>query len=596
MMNQRKSLSLATLLIATAGFVGCGEAENVTGAGRPPSDGGNGLPRVTDQAAEPGPASQNAGRQTGIAFRDRTDDSGILFVNRNGEEAGQYSIVESLGGGVGVIDFDRDGRQDVLLPGGGGMSETDPVVPSGLPCGLFRNLKDWQFKDVSEVSGVAIPQHYTHGIACGDFDNDGFSDAVVTGYGGLQFFRNLGDGTFEEATEASGLTDPLWSSSAAWGDITGDGILDLYVCHYVDWGPDNHPLCPGPNKGQREVCPPREFAGLPDTLYTGTPDGILQDKSAASGLRSDGKGLGVLLADLDDDRDLDVYVTNDTVANVLYRNDTDGVLKDVSLVSGASLSARGVPDGSMGVQLLDYDQDGHFDIWVANYERETSALYAGQGELLFRHVSQRTGVTAVGALYVGWGTLCFDADLDGDEDVLVSNGHVIRYPKSAPLRQTPLFFENLGGARFQDVAEFAGEYMSQPHMARGSAAADFDNDGHLDVAVMHTGEPTSLLQNTHDDGHWLIIELTGVESSREAIGTVVEVVVGQQHMLRQCSGGGSYASTSSRCVHFGLGAFDSVDEVSIRWPSGRTQQILDVPANSRIAVVESRDPVVLPQE
>ncbi len=342
--------------------------------------------------------SDNEHPETSLRFDDVTSKTGIRFVNRNGEEAGQFAIVESLGGGVGVIDFDRDGNDDLLLPGGGNMA--GDAEPIGLSCGLYRNRTAWQFDDVTAVSGTHEPTKYSHGCASCDFDNDGFPDAVVTGFGGLLFFRNLGDGTFEEVAASSGLNDHLWSSSAAWGDVTNDGLVDLYVAHYVNWSPTNNPFCPGPDESTREVCPPRDFEGLPDVFYVGQGDGTFSDKSSDFGLRPDGKGLGVLMADLDDDRDLDVYITNDTVPNVLYRNDNGKVFEDSSLISGASLSARGVPDGSMGVQLLDYDQNGRFDIWVANYERETSALYESQGNLLFRHVSQGSGVTAVGAMYV----------------------------------------------------------------------------------------------------------------------------------------------------------------------------------------------------
>ncbi|MEQ9406962.1 MAG: CRTAC1 family protein [Fuerstiella sp.] len=550
--------------------------------------------------AEPATSSETTGTSTGqvsptrISFTDVTSDSGISFVYRNGQEAGHYAILESLGGGVGVIDADRDGREDLLLPGGGTISAD--VVPAGLPCGLFRNLGGMKFADISQTAGVARPHHYSHGVAAADFDNDGFTDALVTGYGGLQLFHNQGDGTFRDISSDCGLTDEQWSSSAAWGDITGDGALDLYVAHYVNWSPRNHPYCPGPQESQREVCPPRDFQPLPDTFFVNSGNGTFTDGTAEFGLLDEGKGLGVLIADLNGDRRPDVYVTNDTVPNILYQNEQCRTLDDLSLISGASLSDRGVPDGSMGVQLLDYNRDGEFDLWVANYERESSALYEGQGNMLFRHVSQRAGVTAVGAMYVGWGTLCADVDQDGDEDVLVSNGHVIRFPRAAPLRQTPLLFENLDGRRFRNVAAEAGNYLSTEHMARGSAMADFDHDGDPDVAVMHTGEPVALLQNDGAAGGFLCIELIGIRSPRDAVGTVVELVIGEQKMVRQWVGGGSYASTGSRRLHFGLGTAKRVDRLEVRWPSGTIQQLTNVDANTFLCVVESRNSGILPQE
>jgi hypothetical protein len=577
------------ILILSLSIPGCG---NTVGPAIAPEAPLNDKPPPSPST---GTASERSSDITSnIFFENSTVESGVAFTNRNGEEAGHFSIVESLGGGVGILDVDRDGSDDIWLPGGGTLGED--IQPVGLTNGLFRNTGNWHFDNVTDRAGVAKSEIYSHGIASGDFDNDGFADALVTGYGGLRLFHNLGDGTFEEIASDCGLSDRSWASSAAWGDITGDGILDLYVAHYVNWSPENHPFCPGPTEASREVCPPREFKGLPDTFYTGSIAGVFNNVSAEYGLKGDGKGLGVLIADFNHDQQPDIYVTNDTVPNVLYQNEKGTSLSDVSLASGVSLSGRGVPDGSMGVQLLDYDNNGIFDIWVANYERESNAVYQGQGNMLFRHVSNRTGVTAVGALFVGWGTLCFDADHDGDEDVFVSNGHVIRYPRASPLRQTPLFFENMAGERFRNVAEQAGAYMSQPHMARGSATSDLDNDGDWDVVVMHTGEQTSLLQNTCRTGNYLTMELFGRSSSRDAVGAVVQLTAGGKNILRQWVGGGSYASTSTRRLHFGFDAAAAVEQVEIRWPSGVVQKLSDVTVNTCIAVVESRDPVILFQE
>lgn len=537
-------------------------------------------PHTADQPSQSQPASA-------IAFRSVTKTSGVNFVNRNGQESGHCSIVESLGGGVGIIDIDQDGWEDLFLPGGGNMA-TAEALPVGLPAGVFRNRGGFKFNDVSAASGITNNRLYSHGVACGDFDNDGFRDAVVTGYAGLQLFRNLGDGTFEEMAIPSGLKDSLWSSSAAWGDITNDGFLDLYVAHYVNWSPDNHPDCPGPESA-REVCPPREFQGLADTLYTSLTDGQFADVSAEFGLAPDGKGLGVLIADFDDDRLLDVYVTNDTVPNVLYANQSGQKLNDISLISGASLNDRGVPDGSMGVQLLDYNNDGSFDIWVANYERESNALYEGQGGNLFRHVSHRTGITAAGASFVGWGTLCFDADHDGDEDVLVSNGHVIRFPSSAPLLQKALMFENINGQTFRNVSSQAGDYINSSHMARGSANADLNNDGKLDVVVMHTNEPVDILQNMCGGGKFLSLQLIGTVASRDPFGAIVQVTIGESSMHRQIVGGGSYGSSGSQQLHFGFAdTVESIDSVTIQWPSGAKTLFTDVKPNSHFRVVENR--------
>jgi enediyne biosynthesis protein E4 len=557
-------------------LIGCGGSRPAS-----PSSNASGKP-ATVKPASAVPLNE----ASPIRWRDRTSESGVEFVYRNGEEAGHFAILESLGGGVAALDYDGDGVDDLYFPGGGGFGEERVIV--GLPGGLFRNAGSWRFTTVTSAAGLNEPRTYSHGAAAADFDNDGFVDLLITGYGGLQLWQNNGDGTFQERTDLASLTDKLWSSSAGWGDVNGDGALDLYIAHYVDWSFENHPLCQGPKVGLREVCPPRTFSPLPDVLYLSNGDGTFRDATAEWGLSPEGKGLGVILADLDLDGDLDVYVANDTVENLLYEN-VDGRLKDVSLLSGASLSERGVPDGSMGVDLFDYNRDGRPDLWVVNYERESCALYENSGQLMFRHVSQRTGITSAGGLFVSWGTCCFDADRDGDEDMFVSNGHVIRYPTNAPLRQHPLLFENLGGTRFRNVAATAGEYLATPHMGRGVVTADFDGDGRLDLVVSHVNEPAAVLSNeTPPRGDWLAVDLIGTRSPRDAIGAVVVLTTDRERQVRQWRGGGSYASTSTRRLHFGLGEATAIEQVEIHWPSGEHQTIAPQTSNQVLRVIEPR--------
>jgi len=514
-----------------------------------------------------------------------TRDAGIDFTYRNGEEAGQFAIVESLGGGVGLFDYDGDGHLDLFLPGGGSFDARHETV--GLPSALYRNDGDWRFTAVSQAAGVDQVGFYSHGVAAADFDNDGFVDALVTGCGGLLFFENQGDGTFREAAGPAGLEDRLWSSSAAWGDLDRDGDLDLYVVHYVDWSPDNHPFCKGPRPNDRDVCPPRRFEGLPDTLYENQGNGTFRDGSSKAGLRPDGKGLGVVIADVDLDRDLDIYVANDTVANFLYQNDGTGHFREVGMTSGTAFNESGAPDGSMGTDLADFDGDGLPDLWVVNYERESFALYRNEGNCSFQHVSQSTGVTALGGLYVGWGTVFLDFDRDGDEDVFISNGHVIRYPVNAPLRQTPLVVENESGTRFVNASSDAGTYMTTPHMGRGAALGDVDDDGDLDLAVVHTNEPMTLLSNeTRNDNGWISLRLVGTRSSREPIGAIVRLTTAVGTHMQQIKGGTSYASTSDRRLFFGLGRAGQVERVDILWPSGWEQSLTGLEAGRRMTIVE----------
>lgn len=507
---------------------------------------------------------------TSILFSELPKRTSIDFTYRNGEEAGNFAIIESLGGGAGLFDYDSDGDIDVVVPGGGHFPAVKTI--DGLPTALFRNEGSFHFSDQSSTAAIDTPGFYSHGIAVTDFDNDGFLDFLVTGFGGLKLYHNMGDGTFKESAHESGLTDSEWSSSAAFADFNGDGHSDLYVAHYVNWSFDNHPLCMAGE--EKEVCPPRSFQPLPDTLYLSNGDGSFRDASRDWGLSLKGKGLGVVAGDLDMNGTIEVYVGNDTVPNLLYRN-KGTTFEDTSLMSGTSLSEGGSADGSMGVDLGDFNSDGLPDLWVANYESESFALYRNDGDCLFQPVSSSMGVTAVGGLFVGWGAVFLDPDSDGDLDVIVSNGHVIRHPRSAPLRQLPLVFQNEAGVRFVNVAGSAGDYMSSSHMGRGLAIADLDNDGDHDIVAVHNNEPLSVLENeSKPDGPWIGFRVIGRKSSRVPIGTTVRVQLADgSEQVRQLKSGSSYASSSDLRLFFGLGEAGAVKSVSIRWPSGVEQPL-----------------------
>ena len=571
--GQRLSAGALVLVFAV---VGCPQSEPTAGPAKGASlktPGENDTANAPETTAVPVP-------DTVASFRDRAARSGVSFTYRNGQEAGYFSIVESLGGGVGLLDWDRDGDLDLFLPAGGRFGDDETI--GGRPAGLFLNRGDWSFLDASVQTGTAgETARYSHGAAVGDFDSDGFPDVLVTGFGGVVLWRNLGDGTFENVTVVSGLTDTLWSSSAAWGDLDGDGHLDLYVAHYVNWSFKNNPYCPSKETGKQDICPPRQFRPLPDTLFLSNGDGSFRDASEKSGLvqkGATGKGLGVMMCDIDSDGDLDVYVCNDTVPNFLYRNDGRGQLEEVAMQSGAAVSETGVPEGSMGVDLGDYNLDGRLDLWVTNYERESIALYRNDGRGMFRHVSHIAGLTTVGGLFVGWGTSFFDFDLDGDEDVFVSNGHVIRHPSEAPVRQLPLLFENTQGRRFANVAPGAGGYLAKPHMGRGVARGDLDGDGDIDLVICHTNEPVSVLENLTDrrGRHWLGVRLIGTspEGSRDAAGAIVTLrVAGMPNQTRQVKSGTSYASSNGPRLTFGLGDSTKVELIRIRWPGGGVQDV-----------------------
>ncbi|MEO2016838.1 MAG: CRTAC1 family protein [Fuerstiella sp.] len=520
-------------------------------------------------------------------FTERTTGSNVSFTYRNDQEAEHYSILESLGGGVALLDYDGDGDLDLFAPGGGEFG-ADKEIRGVLP-GLFRNEGRFRFTEVTREAGFSSAPFYSHGAAAADYDEDGFPDLLITGYGGLQLYRNRGDSTFEQVAVPAGLNNESWSSSAAWGDVDGDGDLDLYLAHYVQWSFDDDVYCPASKPGLREICPPKTYEPLPDVYYSNNSDGTFSDDSDGIGLRDDGKGLGVLIGDFDNDGDVDIYVANDTTANFLYRNDGAGHLEDFSMLSATALSDKGVAEGSMGVELADFNLDGRPDLWVANYERESIGLYRNEGNCSFQYVSQSAGITAVDSLYVGWGTAFLDFDRDGDQDVVVSNGHVVRYPENAPLRQKPLLFENQAGTRFVNVAPAVGKYFTEPHMGRGVARGDIDEDGDVDLVISHINEPVSLLSNdSTDKNNWLSLRLIGTKSNRSAIGSRITLRTAAGAQIRQINGGTSYASTNDPRVYFGLAKADSVESIEISWPAGAVESLFNVSANQVITLIEGQ--------
>lgn len=514
-----------------------------------------------------------------MAFTDVTDMSGIEFRYRNGQETDHCSILESLGGGIGAIDFDRDGNADLCMTGGGQLTVDKQII--SLRTALFRNLGDFKFENVAQSSGIAETTYYSHGVAVADYDNDGFSDIAISGYGGVQIWINRGDGTFDEPTDI-GIDTRLWCSCTAWGDLDGDGNLDLYVTNYVNWSFDNHPVCTVP-EAEREICSPKTFEPLPDQVFYSNGDGTFREVTSEVGLREDGKGLGVVLADVDNDADLDIYVANDTTPNFLYLNDGAGNFTEGGLLRGVALDEQGFSNGSMGVDICDYNRDGRFDIFVANYEDESFALYRNEGNAYFVHVSQPTGVTALGELFVGFGSVCADFDRDADEDFLIANGHVVKYPRAAPRRQLPLYLEN-DDSRFSRVSFPQDSYFSHDHEGRGLAAADLDNNGTLDVAISHLNDPVALLRNDCEDGDWLAVELVGTVSNRDAVGARLILHTGEGDLVRQIKGGASYLSTNDHRVYWGFPKETTVDKLTIHWPGGTSQEV-DITETGRVLTV-----------
>ncbi|MDB5312373.1 MAG: UnbV, partial [Gemmataceae bacterium] len=528
------------------------------------------------------PADRAAGAaagETGALFEDVTDAAGVRFTYRNGEEANHLAIPESLGGGVALLDYDGDGLLDVFFPGGGFF---EGKQLRGHPCKLFRNLGGWKFQDVTAEAGLDGYRFYSHGAAVGDYDNDGWPDLVVTGWGRLALFHNVPAGKtgrrFVEVGVAAGFTGHLWASSAAWADLDGDGYPDLYVCQYGDWSfESNHPTDCLYDGRTRDVCPPRRFKPLPHKVYRNNRDGTFADVSAGLGLRTDGKGLGVVAVDVTGDARPDLYVCNDTDEKFLYVNRSrPGTirLEEVALGAGCARDDVGVPNGSMGVDAADYANTGRPALWCTNYENELHGLYRNEcrdGHVFFQYCTQAAGIGAIGRNWVGWGTGFFDLDHDGWEDLFVANGHAIRYPAGkAPRQQKPVLLRNENG-RFTDVSAKGGAYFRAAHVARGAALGDLDNDGRIDLVVSHLNEPAAVLRNVAPgSGYWLGVGLAGADR-RDVAGARVTVRAGGRTFTRFAKGGGSYLSSGDRRLVFGLGAAARPEQVEVVWPGGKTQ-------------------------
>jgi enediyne biosynthesis protein E4 len=514
----------------------------------------------------------------------------IDFCFRTSKDSGLYSILQATGGGVGLGDLDGDGFLDLICPGGGSLRPTGEIDPqsSGIfLCHPSQNSID--FTNSSTESGIAAENGLFSVVSLTDDNSDGFLDITFAGFGSLVHFRSFGDGTFFKVDLNIQSNTLQWPSAAAWGDMNADGNPDLFLAQYVNWSIENNPQCFSTDGRHREVCGPLTFQGLPDFLFESNGDGSLKNVSTLAGLRTDGKGLGCLLADLDDDCDLDLYVANDGTVNFLYRNEQGFPLVESAMISGCGVSSAGKAEGSMGIDLGDFNGDGRFDLFVTNFEFESMALYFGLNGGLFEHSSSEVGVSSVQETAVGWGTGFVDLEHDGDEDIVVMTGHTNMHSQFSKLEQLPLLLENVDGQRVKDVAPVTEPYFSTPNVARGLALGDVDLDGDIDFAVNQSDRDFVLLRNDSQlKGRSLTLRLIGTVSSRIPIGTKATLQIGTKTLVRQLKAGGSYASASDSSIHFGIPAGENAPpRLIIRWPTGKQNQIDLLGDDSWLTIIES---------
>jgi len=518
-------------------------------------------------------------------FEDVTATSNLSFAYHDGSEAGFYELIETIGGGVALLDYDRDGDLDVFLTGGGSLVGP-PIEMRGRRCALFRNDGSWRFTDVTEQAFLADASLYTHGASVADLDADGFADLLVAGYEGLRLYRNRQDGTFADVTETSNLRSPVWNVTASFGDVDRDGLADLFLVTYADAPPDHRRRCPN-DQNLRDACGPTLFEGVRDSLWHSLGDGTFEDVTSAAGLELAHRGLGVVSLDLNEDGWLDYFVVNDVNENELYMGGPNYALREIGQVAGVAYSATGEREGSMGVDAGDFDGDGEPDLFYANFSSQDNTLLRKVSEDGFLNVTTVTGLTGPSRRWVGFGTGFVDFDGDGWLDLFVNNGHVNYERRDAPYFQPAQLFRNDEGQRYVEISDQGGPYFSVPHAGRGAAAGDLDNDGAPDLVVSHQNDPVTLLRNRLTSPHWLRVELVGTRSERDAIGAKVMIPNGDRVLTRWIRGGGGYLSVFDPRILVPL-AQHQPTEVAVRWPSGSVERFASLQPNRNHVLVEGR--------
>ncbi len=531
-------------------------------------------------------------------FADVAKRAGISFEHNNAATREKY-LIETMGAGCGWIDFDQNGLLDLYLVNGAATRLYTPPHP--LRSALYRNNGDGTFTDVTDKAGVGAENLFGMGVAVGDYDNDGYPDLLVLGYGRCILYRNNGDGTFADVTARAGVANVgRWGSSAAWFDYDNDGWLDLVIANYVDWSPDRNFYCGTQGAGLRSYCHPDDYHGQPPTLYHNNGDGTFTDVSKASGLGlKPANGLGVVTFDYDNDGWQDIFIANDSMPNSLFRNNRDGTFREIAYEAGVAVSSDGATEAGMGVDAADATGDAHMDIIVTHLDLQLARLYQNMGDGTFDDATFRSKIAYDTFHVSGFGTRFMDYDNDGRVDVFMANGHVLdnveRYHPGTHYAEAKLMFRNLGKGIFQNVSSQLGPDFLLPCVSRGASVGDFDNDGNLDILVNNNGGPAQLLRN--DGGNtnrWLKILLIGTRSNRDGVGARVRLEAGALHLYDQRKGGMSYQSAQDPRLHFGLADQSIVDRIEIVWPSGAVTRLTGVASDQIIAVKEGIGLVTYP--